>query len=109
MVLTADNFTTIVSAIKEGGRIFNNIHKTISFLLSSNSGEAIAILIATILGWSLLSPVHILWINLITDTFTTLALGVEPEERNLMSRAPRDSKAPLLGKAQWFIVGFIGL
>ena len=109
MVLTDDNFATIVSAIREGRRIFDNIHKTISFLLSSNAGEVIAILLATILGWRLLSPIHILWINLVTDTFPALALGVEPAEGNLMAKKPRDSREPLFGKKQWVTVAFIGL
>ncbi|MCI0502381.1 MAG: cation-translocating P-type ATPase, partial [Fusobacteria bacterium] len=109
MVLTDDNFATIVSAIREGRRIFDNIHKTISFLLSSNAGEVIAILLATILGWHLLSPIHILWINLVTDTFPALALGVEPAEGNLMAKKPRDSREPLFGKKQWVTVAFIGL
>lgn len=108
MVLTDDNFATIVTAIREGRRIFDNIHKTISFLLSSNAGEVLAILTATILGWKLLSPIHILWINLVTDTFPALALGVEPGERNIMSRPPRDGRKPLLGRKEWLSIGFMG-
>ena len=109
MVLTDDNFATIVTAIREGRRIFDNIHKTISFLLSSNAGEVIAILAATIIGWRFLSPVHILWINLVTDTFPALALGVEPGESNIMKRAPRDSRKALLGGGEWLSIGFMGL
>lgn len=101
MVLTDDNFATIVVAIKEGRRIFDNIHKAVRFLLSSNMGEVIAILISTIAGWNLLSAVHILWINLVTDTFPALALGAEPTEPDVMSRPPRDAKRPFLTRGNW--------
>ncbi|MGI6168389.1 MAG: cation-translocating P-type ATPase [Christensenellales bacterium] len=109
MVLTDDNFATIVTAIREGRRIFANIHKTIRFLLSCNAGEVLAILFATIMGWHLLSPVHILWINLVTDTFPALALGVEPAEKDLMLRQPIDSRRRLLAGKDWvriFLIGF---
>src|SRR5690554_8139487 len=76
MVLTDDNFATIVAAVKQGRRIFDNIYKTVRFLLSCNAGEVIAVLTATIFGWHLLAPIHILWINLVTDTFPALALGI---------------------------------
>ena len=108
MVLTDDNFATIVSAVKEGRRIFANIHKTVRFLLSSNVGEVIAILTSTIIGWRLLAPVHILWINLVTDTFPALALGAEPAEPDIMERKPRDSNAPLLGVQDWVRIVFVG-
>ncbi|MDV0444634.1 Calcium-transporting ATPase 1 [Methanimicrococcus sp. At1] len=111
MVLTDDNFATIVIAVKEGRGIFDNIHKTVSFLLSSNIGEVIAILTATILGFTLLSPIHILWVNLVTDTFPALSLGVEPPEKDIMERKPRDSKMPILTKRQWaniFSIGLVG-
>lgn len=109
MVLTDDNFATIVSAIREGRRIYENIQKTVSFLLSSNIGEVLAILAATILGWHFLSPVHILWINLVTDTFPALALGVEPGEEGAMSRPPQDSRKPFFSPRQWRSVGIFGL
>ena len=92
MVLADDNFATIVSAVEEGRRIYDNIRKCIQFLLSSNLAEVITIFIATIVGFTILEPVHLLWINLITDCFPALALGMENGEGNLMKKAPRDSK-----------------
>jgi len=109
MVLTDDNFATIVVAVKEGRRIFDNIQKTISFLLSSNAGEVIAVLVATIIGWNFLSPVQILWINLVTDSFPALALGVEPAEANIMSRPPRDSRGSIFSGKNLIVIGFMGL
>ncbi|MDY0266573.1 MAG: calcium-translocating P-type ATPase, PMCA-type [Methanimicrococcus sp.] len=108
MVLTDDNFSTIVVAVREGRGIFDNIHKTISFLLSTNIGEVVAILTATILGFTLLSPIHILWVNLVTDTFPALSLGVEPPEDDIMERKPRDQKIPILTKSQWFHIVMTG-
>lgn len=108
MVLTDDNFATIVSAVREGRRIFDNIHKTVRFLLSSNAGEVIAILTATIWGWHLLSPVHILWINLVTDTLPAIALGMEPAEPDVMERKPRDKKTPFLQGRDWISIATIG-
>jgi len=102
MVLTDDNFATIVAAVEEGRKIFTNIKKAVKFLLSSNMGEVIALFIATMLGWQLFRPVHILWINLVTDTFPALALGVEPAEGDVMSQKPRNSKAPFFNKKMWF-------
>ena len=92
MVLADDNFSTIVSAVEEGRRIYDNIRKTIQFLLSSNLSEVMAVFAATILGFTILKPAHLLWINLITDCFPALALGMERQESNLMSRRPRDPK-----------------
>ena len=92
MVLQDDNFATIVSAVGEGRRIYDNIRKSIQFLLSSNLAEVVAVFIATMCGFTLLKPMHLLWINLITDTFPALALGVEEAEADLMKRAPRDEK-----------------
>ena len=108
MVLTDDNFATIVLAVKEGRRIFDNIHKTVRFLLSSNAGEVIAILAATLAGWHLLAPIHILWINLVTDTFPALALGVEPAEKDIMQRIPRDKKSPFFGGGTWLQIVITG-
>lgn len=102
MVLTDDNFATIVSAVEEGRKIFTNIKKAVKFLLSSNMGEVIAVFIATMLSWQLFRPVHILWINLVTDTFPALALGVEPAEGDVMSKKPRDSKEPFFNRKMWF-------
>ncbi|MEZ4357740.1 MAG: cation-translocating P-type ATPase [Eubacteriales bacterium] len=92
MVLADDNFATIVNAVAEGRRIYDNIRKSIQFLLSSNLSEVISIFIATVLGFVILKPIHLLWINLITDAFPALALGMEKAESNLMRRKPRDSK-----------------
>ena len=90
MVLQDDNFATIVSAVGEGRRIYENIRKAIQFLLSSNLAEVVAVFISTMLGFTLLRPMHLLWINLITDTFPALALGMEDGEDDLMHRTPRD-------------------
>ncbi len=89
MVLTDDNFATIVAAVEEGRRIYDNIRKAIQFLLASNLAEVLAIFFSTILGFTILMPVHLLWINLVTDTFPALALGMEKSERDVMKRAPR--------------------
>ena len=91
MVLADDNFATIVSAVEEGRRIYTNIRKSVQFLLASNLAEVLLIFIATLLGFTVLKPVHLLWINLITDTFPALALGMEPAEADSMKRAPRGS------------------
>ena len=98
MVLTDDNFATIVKAVEQGRNIFTNISKAIKFLLSSNLGEIISIFIATLMGWHIFLPVHILWINLVTDTFPALALGMEPAEPDIMNRPPRDSRQPFFTK-----------
>lgn len=92
MVLADDNFATIVSAVEEGRRIYDNIRKAIQFLLASNLAEVMAIFCATLLGFTILEPVHLLWINLITDCFPALALGMEKAERDIMKRKPRDSR-----------------
>ena len=96
MVLTDDNFATIVSAVEEGRRIYDNIRKAIQFLLSSNLSEVVGIFVATLLGFTLLKPVHLLWINLITDCFPALALGLERAEPDVMRRPPRDPKESIL-------------
>lgn len=92
MVLADDNFATIVHAVEEGRRIYDNIRKSIQFLLSSNLSEVVAIFFATLVGFVILKPVHLLWINLITDCFPALALGTEKAEDGIMKRSPRDSK-----------------
>ncbi len=92
MILADDNFATIVSAVEEGRKIYANIRKSIQFLLSSNLSEVISIFTATLMGFTILEPVHILWINLITDSLPALALGMEPGEKNAMRAQPRDSK-----------------
>ncbi len=90
MVLADDNFATIVTAVGEGRRIYDNIRKAIQFLLASNLSEVLAIFFSTMLGFVILKPVHLLWINLITDTFPALALGMEEAEDDVMKRPPRD-------------------
>lgn len=92
MVLADDNFATIVGAVEEGRRIYDNIRKAIQFLLGSNMSEVISIFAATIMNFSILAPVHLLWINLVTDCFPALALGMEKAESNVMHRSPRSSK-----------------
>ena len=92
MVLADDNFATIVSAVEEGRRIYDNIRASIQFLLSSNLAEVISIFFASLFGFVLFEPVHLLWINLITDCFPALALGMEKGEKGIMLRAPRNSK-----------------
>ena len=92
MVLADDNFATIVSAVGEGRRIYDNIRKAIQFLLASNLSEVLSIFFATLIGFTIFQPVQLLWINLITDCFPALALGMEKSESNVMKRKPRDSK-----------------
>ena len=89
MVLSDDNFATIVDAVGEGRRIYDNIRKTIQFLLASNMSEVVGVLVATLMGFTLLNPVHLLFINLITDCFPALALGLERGEPDIMDRPPR--------------------
>lgn len=92
MILGDDNFATIVSAVEEGRKIYSNIRKSIQFLLSSNLSEVIAIFFATVFGFTILKPAHILWINLITDSLPALALGMEANEKDAMKQPPRNSK-----------------
>lgn len=92
MVLADDNFATIVSAVEEGRRIYDNIRKAIQFLLASNLAEVLSVFAASLLGFTILNPVHLLWINLITDCFPALALGMERGEADAMKRPPRDSQ-----------------
>lgn len=92
MVLADDNFASIVYAVEEGRRIYDNIRKAIQFLLSSNLSEVIALFIATVKGFVLFSPIHILWINLVTDTLPAIALGMEEAEEDIMKKPPRSTK-----------------
>lgn len=97
VVLTDDNFATIVTAVGEGRRIYDNILKAINFLLSTNIGEVIVLLVATLLGWAVpLLPIHILWINLVTDSLPALALSVDGADKDIMRRKPVDSKQNIL-------------
>jgi Ca2+-transporting ATPase len=93
MVLADDNFATIVFAVEEGRKIYSNIQKTVQFLLSSNLGEVVTLFLGTMLNWIVLFPIHILWVNLITDTFPALALGVEPAEQGVMRQKPRPAES----------------
>lgn len=108
MVLADDNFATIVSAVEEGRRIYDNIRKAIQFLLSSNLAEVLSIFFATMLGFTILEPVHLLWINLITDCFPALALGMEKSESDIMKRKPRDPKEGVFAGGMGFDVFFQG-
>lgn len=108
MVLADDNFATIVSAVKEGRRIYDNMRKSIQFLLSSNLAEVLSIFFSTLLGFVILKPVHLLWINLITDCFPALALGVEKGEENLMQREPRNPKEGIFAGGMGFDIFFQG-
>ncbi len=108
MVLTDDNFATIVVAVKEGRRIFDNIHKAVRFLLSCNCGEVIVMFIAALAGWRVLGPTHILWANLVTDSVPALALGVEPTEPDVMDRAPRGRDTPFFTGRQWARIAVVG-
>ncbi len=92
MILSDDNFATIVNAVEEGRRIYSNVRKTIQFLLSSNLSEVLSVFIASLFGLTVFKPIHILWINLITDSLPALGLGMEQAEGDVMALPPRDSK-----------------
>lgn len=109
MVLADDNFATIVAAVEEGRKIYDNIRKSIQFLLASNLSEVISIFTATLLGFTILEPVHILWINLITDTFPALALGMEKGEPDLMKRKPRNPSDGIFAGGMGFDVAYQGI
>ena len=89
IVLADDNFATIIVAVEEGRKVFSNIQKSIQYLLSANMAEVFIIFFATLFGWDVLQPVHLLWINLVTDTLPAIALGVEPAEPGIMTHKPR--------------------
>lgn len=91
MVLTDDNFATIVAAVREGRKIYSNIRKAVQFLLSANMGEVATLFVATMLNWKILFPIHILWINLVTDALPALSLGAEEAEKDIMDRKPNKS------------------
>lgn len=109
MVLADDNFATIVSAVEEGRRIYDNIRKSIQFLLASNLSEVLSIFFANLLGFTILKPVHLLWINLVTDCFPALALAMEKGEKNIMSRPPRNSKDGIFSGGVGFDIFYQGL
>ncbi len=108
MVLADDNFATIVSAVEEGRRIYDNIRKAIQYLLSSNLAEVFAIFIATLIGFTILEAPHLLWINLVTDSIPALALGMEKAEGDIMRRKPRDAKDGVFAGGMGFDVVFQG-
>ncbi len=108
MILADDNFATIVAAAGEGRRIYDNIRKAIQFLLASNLSEVLSIFFATILDFTILKPTHLLWINLITDTFPALALGMEKPEKDIMKRKPRSTKEGIFAGGVGFAVAYQG-
>ena len=108
MVLTDDNFATIVGAVEEGRRIYDNIRKAIQFLLGSNMSEVLSIFFATLMGFTILQPVHLLWINLVTDCFPALALGMEKAEPDIMKRKPRDAKAGIFAGGMGIDIAYQG-
>lgn len=109
MVLADDNFATIVGAVGEGRRIYDNIRKAIQFLLGSNMSEVLSVFFATLLGFVILEPVHLLWINLITDCFPALALGMEKGEPDLMRRQPRSANDGIFSGGLGVDVAYQGL
>ena len=109
MILADDNFATIVTAVEEGRRIYANIRKAIQFLLSSNLSEVVCVFVATMLGFTILKPAHILWINLMTDSLPALALGMEPGESGAMKQPPREAKAGIFSGGIGFDIGYQGL
>lgn len=109
MILADDNFATIVSAAGEGRRIYDNIRKSIQFLLASNLSEVLSIFMATLLGFTIFKPAHLLWINLITDCFPALSLGMEAPEKDIMSRPPRNSKDGIFANGMGVAIAYQGV
>ncbi|MEG2174631.1 MAG: HAD-IC family P-type ATPase, partial [Oscillospiraceae bacterium] len=109
MILADDNFATIVSAVEEGRKIYANIRKAIQFLLSSNLSEVISVFAATMMGFTILQPAHMLWINLVTDSLPALALGMESGEADSMNQPPRDSKAGIFSNGVGGDIAYQGL
>ena len=110
MVLADDNFASIVAAIREGRGIFDNIRKTLVYLLSGNTAELTVMLVAALAGWPLpLLPLHLLWINVVTDGLPTLALVVDPPESDVLQRSPRRPGEPMLGHVEWRFIIATGL
>lgn len=109
MVLADDNFATIVKAVAEGRRIYDNIRKAIQFLLSANLAEVVAVFAATMFGFTILKPVHLLWINLITDSFPAIALGMEEAEADTMDQPPRSSEDGIFAGGMGFDIAFQGI
>lgn len=110
MVLTDDNFATIVSAVEEGRKIYDNILKAIQFLLSTNIGEIFLLLVTAIFNWGTpLLPIHILWVNLVTDSLPALALSVDPAEKDIMQRKPRNAKKSFMTRSMVWRVLYQGI
>ena len=109
MILADDNFATIVSAAGEGRRIYDNIRKSIQFLLASNLSEVLSIFMATLLGFTIFKPAHLLWINLITDCFPALSLGMEAPEKDIMSRPPRNPKDGIFANGMGAAIAYQGV
>lgn len=110
MVLMDDNFATIIGAVKEGRSIFANIRKAVQFLLSSNIGEILTVFAGLIFGWSSpLTATQLLWVNLVTDSLPAIALGLDPPEKDIMDKPPRDAKKSLFADGLWTSIIFEGL
>ena len=109
MVLADDNFATIVAAVGEGRRIYDNIRKAIQFLLASNMSEVLGVFSATLMGFTLLKPVHLLFINLVTDCFPALPLGMEEAEPDTMNRPPRESKEGIFAGGLFADIAYQGI
>lgn len=109
MILADDNFATIVSAAGEGRRIYDNIRKSIQFLLASNLSEVLSIFMATLLDFTIFKPAHLLWINLITDCFPALSLGMEAPEKDIMSRPPRNPKDGIFANGMGVAIAYQGI
>ncbi|MDR2956668.1 MAG: cation-translocating P-type ATPase [Coriobacteriales bacterium] len=109
MVLADDNFATIVSAVEEGRVIYDNIRRTIQFLLGSNLAEVISVFTASLVGFVLFRPVHLLFINMVTDSIPAIALGIEAAESDIMQRSPRGSKDSFFSEGLWFDVIYQGI
>ena len=110
MVLADDNFASIIAAVREGRGIFDNIRKALVYLLSGNAGEMMVMLVAALAGWPLpLLPLHLLWINVVTDGLPALALVVDPPEEDVLRRPPRHPDEPMLGRSEWRFIVTTGL
>lgn len=111
MILADDNFVTIIEAVKTGRHIYDNIKKAIHFLIATNIGEIVAIFLGLLLGLDTpLLAIQLLWINLVTDSFPAIALGLEPPDKNIMNKKPNDSKKSIFADGLWsriFIEGIM--
>lgn len=109
IVLADDNFATIIVAVKEGRKVFANIQKAIQYLLSANLGEVLTLSMMTFLNWTIFAPVQILWINLVTDTFPAIALGIEKSEKGIMKQKPRGNRSNFLSNGVGASIIYQGL